>query len=51
MPKRKSGKGSTEQGKARRKLADLAPKRVKGGDAATVKGGCGTGMSKDGQHL
>ena len=39
MRKKTGGKGTTERGKARRKFADLAPKRVKGGDAASIKGG------------
>ncbi len=39
MRKKTSGKGSTEKGKARRKLTDLSPKRVKGGDASSIKGG------------
>ncbi len=39
MRKKTSGKESTEKGKARRNLSDLAPKKVKGGDAASIKGG------------
>ncbi len=39
MRKTTSGKGRAEKGKARRTLADLKPKWVKGGDAASVKGG------------
>ena len=38
MRKKTSGKGSADKGKARRKLSDLKPKRVKSGDDA-VKGG------------
>ncbi len=37
--KTRGKKGSGEKGKARRKLSDLSPKRVKGGDAAAVKAG------------
>ncbi len=39
MRKKTSGKDSTKQGKARRKLTNLAPKRVRGGDTASIKGG------------
>ncbi len=39
MRKSTSGKTSTEKEKARRKLTDLSPKRVKGGNAASIKGG------------
>ena len=39
MSKKPSPKGPTKKGKARRKLTDLGPKRVKGGDAASIKGG------------
>ncbi len=39
MRKKTSGRDSTEKGKARRKLSDLEPKKVKGGDAASIKGG------------
>ncbi len=38
MRKKTSGKDSTKRGRAGRKLADLKPKRVKGGDDA-VRGG------------
>ncbi len=39
MPKKTSGKDRTSKGKASRKISDLAPKRVKGGEADAVKGG------------
>ncbi len=39
MRKKTSGKESSEKGKVRRKLTDLSPKRVKGGDAASIKAG------------
>jgi hypothetical protein len=38
MQKKTVGKDSTK-GKARRKLTDLSPKRVKRGEASAVKGG------------
>ncbi len=39
MRKRTSSTDSAKRGKAARKLTDLTPKRVKGGDAASIKGG------------
>ncbi len=39
MRKRTSGKSSTEKGKAPRKLTNLAPRKVKRGDATSIKGG------------
>jgi hypothetical protein len=39
MRKKTSEKSSREKGKPRRKLSDLAPKRVRDGDANSVKGG------------
>jgi len=41
MRKKTSGKDTAKQGKGRRKLADLKPKKVKGGDAGSIKGGSG----------
>ncbi len=39
MRKKTSSTDTSKRGKAGRKLTDLTPKRVKGGDAASVKGG------------
>ncbi len=39
MRKKTSAKETTETGKARRKLTNLAPKRVRAGEAGAVKGG------------
>ena len=39
MRKKTSGKGGPEKARVRRKLSDLAPKHVKDGDAASIKGG------------
>jgi hypothetical protein len=39
MSKKTSGKGSKEKGKGSHKLTDLAAKRVRGGEAASIKGG------------
>ncbi len=39
MQKKPSGKGGKEKGRARRKLSDLAPKKVKGGEGGSIKGG------------
>jgi len=53
MHKKTIGKRTTEKGKVRRKISDLAPKRLKGGDAAGVKGGLIAnidGESKDKDH-
>ncbi len=39
MRKKTSSTDTSKRGKAGRKLTDLTPKRVKGGDAASIKGG------------
>jgi hypothetical protein len=39
MRKKTMGKSSPQKATTRRKLSDLAPKRIRGGDASSVKGG------------
>lgn len=39
MRKKTIGKSSPQKATTRRKLSDLAPRRVRGGDASSVKGG------------
>ncbi len=39
MQKKPSTKGGTKKGKRSRKLLDLPVKRVKGGEATSIKGG------------
>ncbi len=47
MRKKTGPEGPPKKRRTSHKLTDLSVKPIKGGDAATVKGGCGTGMSKD----
>ncbi len=44
MQREAGGKSSTKRGKASRKMSDLSPKGVKGGDGDSIKGGA---SSKD----
>ena len=46
MPKKASAKGGTKKRKAGRKPLDLPVKAVRGGDAASIKGGI-SGESQD----
>ena len=39
MQKKPSAKGGVKKRKANRKISDLTPKPVKGGDSGSIKGG------------